>query len=385
MQATEVRSRAVRARPSLRVVMVAAGALLACDDNQSSDPTPELADPAGVWEYVAGDLPLLTESLPAGLDLRYFEFRADRTGSLHALMNGSGGGAWCQDLIYSRTFDAGLILQVYDDAGHVQLKLLVGYALDADTLRLGDGRGHTLVFAARSNVPAELDCAPLRVLSRHELGNYPALGTGLAYDGTSLIYTRENPETLLDRVDPETGELEPPLNLPFPFTLVQATDGGGSLWTVCRCSPAIAVRRDQGGEELDRVDTQSFPTPISIRALAHDESGDILWLHGLDATGPSRLLRVDSDADPNVLIRSVNLDLYLEAMTWNGGGLWAVDATSGRQAVLEIDPLAARVLRTFRSPDPDLALSAIGAVGSRLFILARDRSSTAVFLLEIAP
>jgi hypothetical protein len=364
--------------------MIAAGGFLACNEDDGSTSF-DLADPSGTWEHVAGELPLLSESLPAGVDLRYLVLAPDRTGGLHAQMIGTGGGPWCQDLIYSRTVDSGLVLQVYDDGGHVQRKMLVGFDREADTLRLGDGRGHAAIFAARDAVPAELDCFRLSVLSRRELGNYPASGTGLAYDGALLIYTREDPETILDRIDPETGIAGTPLNLPFPFTLVQATEDATSLWTVCRCSPAVAVRRDADGSELDRIDTQTFANPINIRSLAHDETGNVLWLHGLDATGPSRLLRVDSDAEPDVLIRSVNLDLYLEAMTWNGDALWAVDSTSGRQAVLEIDPVQAQVVRTYRSPDPDLSLRAIGAVGNRLFLLARDRSSSAVFLLEIAP
>jgi hypothetical protein len=365
--------------------MIAAGGLgfLACNEDNSD--SLDLADPAGTWEHVAGDLPLLEESLPAGVDLRYLVLASDQTGGLHAKMEGAGSGAWCQDLIYSRTVDAGIVLQVYDDAGHVQRKMLVGFDRNADTLRLGDGRGHTAVFANRDGIPADFDCFPLRIVNRHELGNYPASGTGLAYDGELLIYTREDPETVLDRIDPETGIPGVPLNLPFPFTLVQATEERSSLWTVCRCSPGVAVRRDEDGDELDRVDTQSFPTPINIRALAHDEAANILWLFGLDATGPNRLLRVDSDADPNVLVQALSLDLYLEAMTWNGEALWAVDSTSGRQAVLEIDPSEPQVVRTFRSPDPELALRAIGAVGNRLFVLARDGSTSTVFLLEIAP
>jgi hypothetical protein len=231
--------------------------------------------------------------------------------------------------------------------------------------------------------PAELDCPPVRVVSR--LGPQPPASGPGSRSTAALIYTREEPETVLDRIDPDSGQLLAALTLPFPFTLVQATEDESSFWTVCRCSPAMAVRRNADGDELDRVDTTLFPNPINIRTLAHDEDGNILWLHGLDGSGPSRLLRVDSDADPNVLVRSINLDLYLEAMTWYGGALWAVDSTAGRRALVQIDPELGRVVRTYRSPDPDLSLRAIGAAGPRLFLLARDPSTDNVFLLEIAP
>jgi hypothetical protein len=384
MMRCQVTARARRASSWIAAFALAAGMGVGCND-ESSSPNSEAPDPAGTWEHVYGQLPLLNASLPTGVSLRYLVLAADQTGSVHAQMLGTGGGAWCQDLIYFSTLDAGIVLQIYDDGGHVQHKLLFGFEAKADTLRLGDGRGHTAVFAAREAVAAELDCPPVLVVSRLELHNYPALGTGLAFDGTALIYTREEPETILDRIDPDTGSLLSPLSLPFPFTLVQATEQQSTFWTVCRCSPAVAVRRDADGDELDRVDTALFPNPINIRALAHDEDGNTLWLHGLDASGPSRLLRVDSDADPNILVRSISLDLYLEAMTWYGGALWAVDSTAGRQALVEIDPELGRVVRTFRSPDPDLSLRAIGAAGQRLFLLTRDPSTDNVFLLEIAP
>src|SRR6187401_3060653 len=194
-----------------------------CNDD-SSNPTPEAPDPAGTWEHVYGDLPLLDASLPTGVSLRYLVRDADQTGSVHAQMLGTGGGAWCQDLIYFSTLDAGIVLQIYNDAGHVQHKLLFGFAVEGDSLRLGDGRGHNAVFAAREAVAAELDCPPIPVLRRVELPSYPALGTGLAFDGSALVFTREDPETLLDRVDPDTGTLLTPLTMPFPFTLVQAIE-----------------------------------------------------------------------------------------------------------------------------------------------------------------
>jgi hypothetical protein len=372
-----------RSRARFSTLLFIAGGLVACNDDNGG-PSTSLDDPTGIWEQVSGELPLLDEILPSGVDLRFVAFQSDRSGALHAQMPGTGTGAWCQDLIYSRTVDGGLVLQVYDDAGNVSGKVLVTFSRDGDTLRLGDGRGHEAVFAARDGVPDLLSCFPVQVMSRRELGNHPALGTGLAYDGASLFYTREDPESVLDRIDPDTGAPGQPLSFSLPFTLVHATEEESSFWTVCRCSPGVAVRRDPDGEELDRVDTQDFDDPINIRALAYDDAGNNLWLHGLDGNGPSRLLRIDSDADPNVLLRSVDLDLYLEGMTWSGNELWAIDSTAGRQVLVEIDPMAGQVVKTFRSPDPDLALRAVGAVGNRLFLLARDRSSASVFLLEVA-
>jgi len=375
--------RAVRPWPVIAAWVLAAGLGLGCNEDES-DPPPE-GPAAGIWEHVHGELPPLSASLPAGVALRYLVLGTDQNGSVHAQMLSTGAGAWCQDLLYFTTPDAGIVLQIYNDTGNVQDKLLFGFTVDGDSLTLGDGRGHSAVFAAREAVPAELDCPPVRVVSRLELRNFPAYGTGLAFDGTALIYTREEPETILERIDPDTGSLLLPLSLPFPFTLVQATEQQSTFWTVCRCSPAVAVRRNADGDELDRVDTTLFPNPINIRALAHDEDGSILWLHGLDATGPNQLLRVDSDANPNVLVSTTSLDLYLEAMTWYGGALWAVDSTAGRQALVEIDPELGQVTRTFRTPAPDLTLRAIGAVGHRLFLLTRDQGTDGVFLLEIAP
>ena len=103
-----------------------------------------------------------------------------------------------------------------------------------------------------------------------------------------------------------------------------------------------------------------------------------------DSSGPSRLLRVDSDATPNVLVRSISLDLYLEAMTWYGGALWRwTRPRAGKRWSRSIRNSDERA--PFSRPDPDLRLRAIGAAGHRLFLLTRDPSTDSVFLLEISP
>ena len=112
-------ARAVRTRPWFHVLLMAAGLGLGCEEDDSGS-TLNIPDPAGTWEHVRGELPLLENNLPAGVIL----LGEDQGGSVHAQMLGTGGGAWCQDLIYFSTHDSGIVMQIYDDAGNVQHKLL---------------------------------------------------------------------------------------------------------------------------------------------------------------------------------------------------------------------------------------------------------------------
>ena len=62
MSPAAVRARSPRPLSTLPAVMIAAGGFLACDEDNGSSSF-DLDDPSGTWEHVAGELPLLSETL----------------------------------------------------------------------------------------------------------------------------------------------------------------------------------------------------------------------------------------------------------------------------------------------------------------------------------
>lgn len=206
----------------------------------------------------------------------------------------------------------------------------------------------------------------------------PIVFSGLAYDGTSLWFNVED-FTQAVPVDPETGMP----GAPIPVSgLVHAVQNG-DFWTHCGCGGSHEASRwpIDGGLIVDMVDTDSdLANEITIRGIAYDSVGNALYLAGDD----NQLLRVDSDAEPDVLLGVNTIDSLgnLGAITWDGSSVWAI-VSSNPQTIIRVDVNSGIVTASYPVPDATVTWQGIAAVGPQFFLIG-SKSNEGV-LCQVTP
>ena len=146
-----------------------------------------------------------------------------------------------------------------------------------------------------------------------------------------------------------------------------------------------AERRTALDVSVDTVDTDTdLSHEISIRGIAYDNSGNFLWLHGYSYdTNKRTLLKVNSNAEPDVLISAVDLDISIRSMSWEGTHLWALTSTYP-PVIVRIDPTTAQSTATYIVPDRTVNWYGIASTGSQIFLLGSDSSNKGI-IISITP
>lgn len=324
-------------------------------------------DLGGIWGRTTGSiLRLEGGALPESLVLDprgagRLLFRQDESGVLT-----------CDEILHARSGDV-VMLESGRSTFWPPTRLLLASRSDANTLLLREAGGATATFSRIAAV-AE-DCLRLTVERRFDgLPVVPHHFSGLAYDGTSLWYEADegSGSGRAYPVNPATGVLGTPVDLArfTQFSHVHAMQSG-DFWTHCGCGVGQeAQRQTAAGTTVDTIDTRDLGDEIGIYAIAYDPVARVLYLHGSSySRGKGRLLRVDSDAEPDVLLGAADLPVSLAGMTWDGTQLWGL--IGGSLGVVRIDPATNRAVATYEVPDASVEWQGIAAVGSRLYLIGR--------------
>lgn len=374
---------ALRSRPARRAVAllccVALAALLAaCTQEQGGPgtPTPD-APPAleGVWRPSGGG---------AALDLGEvtLTFLALGGGGREAV---SGAGTLhgratadipvCDALIFAAlSADTVAIYAVDALAVGGSVQLLLYDRPDADTLTLTNEDGVQQTFTRTDAVPAEDECsAATPRLEADGLELELASFANLLSDGVTLwVVGRDGSAYPVDLATDSLGG-----GTPLGSYEQAVTMQGASFWAHCGCGGSEDIKRVQlGGVELDAFDTATdLGQDIGIRVGAFD--GTSLWLGGFADAGGFRLLRIDSDAEPDVLLGNVELQLRPQAIAALGSELWAVVTVVGPKLV-RLDPATGGVSRVLDLPDPEGfgSYRGLAARGSELYLLVTANDGT---------
>jgi hypothetical protein len=155
----------------------------------------------------------------------------------------------------------------------------------------------------------------------------------------------------------------------------------------CGCGGSEeAQRRSPADVEVDEVDTETdLGAELSIRGIAYDEVGNVLWLHGFLRDQVVRaFLRVNSDAEPDILISTDTFDTFISALTWDGTNLWALVGSGQNALIVQIDVGTIKAIATYRNPDPTVEWRGIAAVNGNLFLLGEAGGNEGV-LYEVTP
>src|SRR5262249_13122700 len=159
---------------------------------------------------------------------------------------------------------------------------------------------------------------------------------------------------------------------------------GTTFWALCNCSSTVLRRLTTSGGIVDEVDTASLGQPIRPEAAAFDPAASVLWVYGFPASSSAtRLLRIDSAAEPDVLLGAFDLPVFARAMTWDGASLWLL--TAFPQRLVQLDPTTVRVVRTLATPDGVSWEGVAAAPGGAFHLIGRDFDTNQGVFVTVKP
>lgn len=352
----------------------------------------DLCSVAGIWQRVSG--PSLGVPVTARMELTVLQLNSDGTGDAY-FRDPNGFVLSCaQPVLYAINNNTFVLDSTFGDT--------VVYLLDrpaADELELTDVSSETLALARINAVPDLVECGALTLAGTWTISDYEVEdSTGLVYDGADTIWFTEDNEynfVPFDLTTHTAGAFVTPPFLMGQWVFVQAYDAG-DFWLNCNCgNDEIARRYTTAGALADEVDTNTdLGNSIGIQSMAFDAAGGILWIQGQDNSGSDDevLLRVDSAAEPDVLLDRFVVGVALEGLTYDGTDLWGIaeifgrtsEATRPQYVLVRVSTTNGEILETYPSPVRDTLLVGVAAVGDDLYLLGEDATGTTV-VFQVTP
>lgn len=337
----------------------------------------DACDPVGIWKRVSGKIfGSVSVSTNTTNHVEYIALSSDGTGALYLQdsdTNILGCGSCSFALAGSNAIIVDLSLfNTFVDGGFLSgQKTIIYTRVDANTMTFKDAAGNESTYTRVDGVPADNICKSFTLGNKYTLGVRPVSSWGsMAYDGSQLWFTEQGTANLYP-INPSNGALGAANILPGGYSYIIACQGT-DFWGSCACGSVSDVKRKtQAGVEVDSVDTAAAPisSQLTINCGAWDANNNVLWLSGNNsAANELRLMRVNSNANPNVLNGVTKFNAGLRAMTFRNTELWAVTSTSP-QVVITINGSTFKATATYAVPDPAVAWTGIAAVGNQLYLL----------------
>lgn len=365
-------------RLGLLVLVLAASAFYACS------PSRQPGNLVGAWELVSSELDM--DFLQVG-ELVYLAFEDDppRVGIYGR--NGAIGLNGCRQAYYLTQSGLVSIWIPLVRCGSLDLGYTFAYTVEGDRLILEYANGRKAEFRRVDAVPEAAQCryAQLGEPVSVQLPADRASPSNLVSDGAQLWVAAEDGNVY--PVDPATGAVGAGQPLSGSYNHIQSWQGA-AYWATCWCGNIRDIRLVKvGGTVLDSIDTDAdLGHPLSIRSANYD--GTRLWLAGFNrADDIYEILKVNSNAEPDVLEGVYAFDQSLSALTQHEGKLWGLTYFAGAQ-VVEIDPAAGRVTRAYVLPDLDEGeyYGGLASFDGALYVLAQDRGTEGTFeIYRVSP
>lgn len=328
----------------------------------------------GAWQATAGD-----QVFGFGADYPLAYVRFDGTGSGTGTLYGAEPDSHvlaCGDTVFAATTDDTVILYNGDFLGTVVLR----YRLpDDDTLVLTSDAGVSQTLTRVDAVPSSAACGRASVAQ-----SLTALPLALAYQSNLLVSGGTLQVAGDDRkvypVSAASGALGAPIDLVSQWSHAIALQSG-DYWGHCWCGSASSVQRIQpGGTSVDTIDTGT-DLGVQLQVYTGAWDGSRLWLAGWGDDSRYHLLKVDANAEPDVLDSDFTFGAGgLRGLTYHDGALWGVVYALGYKLV-RIDPATGLATRTVALPaEPSGAgYAGVAWLGSDTWLLADTGSTFALY------
>lgn len=289
----------------------------------------------------------------------------------------------CDQLVYASVADD--VVSLFSE--FLGSRLLVFEKSGEDSLTLTNEKGANQTFTKVESVPTSAIC---------EVGNFQANFenipvdltdfTNLLSDGTNLRVSSEDGNVY--PINPDNGQLGTGIPLGGDFNLggtfndTLTMQGSSDFWAHCGCGGSQEIVRFQAGATAatDVIDTETdLANEINIKGAAFD--GTHVWLAGR-SEGSHLVLKVDAEAEPDVLISSFTFGQSIEALTFHEGQMWVLLDVFGLPKLVQLettpDSTTFKAVRTITLPELSQGrYQGLTSLGDSLFLLAQVSSSVA--------
>ncbi|HVO29634.1 MAG TPA: hypothetical protein VMV18_02820 [bacterium] len=244
-------------------------------------------------------------------------------------------------------------------------------------LTLTDSDGNSARFQKVDAVPAAAQCGAVTTTTL-TFSLPPDTGGGIGSDGTKLYWT-DSTDTQWVTFDPATLSTSAiAIPITAQYGLIRAVQGPKDFWNDCRCGANEVIQRmGTSGTAVDTIDTSAPPINMEIIIEAGTFHASHLWLAGDFYNGSVRLgpklLKIDSEAEPDTLTASFDPDVPLQGIAFAGTRLFAVAPFLGYDLV-ELDPSIGTAIATWKLPAGHY-YGALAVVGNTLWIEKLDDGS----------
>lgn len=310
-------------------------------------PTPETSI-AGSWRVLSDDV-LIDLTGEAG----YMRFTAtgDNSGTADLFASDATGVLGCAQMLYAglseNTLAVAFPSSLNDGEVEGGTRVLMTERVD-DRLILRDEWGAQIVLQPVDDVPQSAQCRTPELTTRVTTNVQTGFRSGLVFDGTKL-WTNGDGLPGAVTLDPTTGALgAESVPLDGDAYWIHAIEGG-AFWGFCGCGDNRRVAlADNQFTPIDTIDTHAdFDSRIHVDAIA--KQGDTLLLAGRAADG-GKLLRVNAQAEPDVLLEVLPLDPGRKsALMMYDGDLWMITTSLG-QVLVRFDLETSQAIETYQLP-----------------------------------
>ncbi|MCA9839639.1 MAG: hypothetical protein KC422_22205 [Trueperaceae bacterium] len=350
-------------------------------------PAPQLPSLAGAWQSTS-DANIFRDVGLGNLQFLRFTESSDSSGSLEVFgIRPETNVLACGQLVFATVAED--TLSLYSD---VFSSRLLQFETTDTSLTLKDESGLTQTFTKVTEVSSSAICEKASFEASFETipVNLTSF-TGLVSDGTNLRVASEDGNVY--PINPSNGQLGVGTVLVggnfgiggSPRHIV-AMQGTTDYWGHCGCGGSQEIVRYKAGAAtaVDIIDTATdLPKEIGVREAVYD--GTHLWIAGYSYDeGKYLILKVDSDAEPDVLLSDFAFDDGLIGFTILGGQLWGLVNVLGYK-LIQIDPALGKATRTIDIPALEQGnFRGLEAFGGSLYLLAEVTQNTAA-LYKVTP
>ena len=350
-------------------------------------PSTKVPSLAGAWQSTT-ETNIFNDVSLGNLQFLRFTESTDSSGSLEVFgIQSETDILACGQMVFATVADD--TLSLYSEI--FESRLLQFEKTDT-SLTLKDESGLTQTFTKVNEVSSSAICESISFEASFEdiavsLTNF----TGLVSDGTNLRVASEDGNVY--PINPSNGELGAGTTLVggnygiggSPEHIV-AMQGATDYWGHCGCGGSQEIVRFKAGAPTaeDVIDSATdLPEEISVREAIYD--GTHLWIAGSSREDRRNLiLRVDSDAEPDVLLSDFTFDQHLIGFTLLDGQMWALVNVLGYK-LIQIDPASGKATRTINLPAlAEGDFEGLEAHDGSLFLLVEVNQSTAA-LYRVTP
>lgn len=323
--------------------------------------------PIGFWSVTSGALFDRQDD-----KAKFVEFRADGGATIHR-ENSFTLSAQCVPAAFA-DFEGALSIQVLLTASSISEIVAPFTMTDQNNLQLR-GVLDSAQLTRVAEIPAALQCDELQIVNRVALSATPGSVSGLVYQATPpggaapVLWYTDTSQTTSRQLNPDTGAEIGSVAL-AGIRAVHAAQGA-TLWGHCQCEDQDPMRvPTTGAAALDTVPAftlaNSRPT-----AIAYDEVASELWTLGTEFPAPRpEISRFKSDEEPDRLIDSRPFQ-SLRAISFDAGRLWGLNLSGD---VIEFDPVTAKAVRTYNSPDRHVSWTGLAVTGERIFLSGTEQN-----------